>query len=114
ADNTQIVQSFNGPKSGMFGTPAFWQNGLYIGGRGDKLKQFIFDPSTGQFTTTPYSQSSHVFNFPGASPSVSSQGASNGIIGPLTPANTVHLRRAVPRFCMPTTRLIWRSNTGTV
>jgi hypothetical protein len=80
ADNTQIVQSFNGPKSGMFGTPAFWQNGLYIGGRGDKLKQFIFDPSTGQFTTTPYSQSSHVFNFPGASPSVSSQGASNGII----------------------------------
>jgi hypothetical protein len=80
SNNSQIVQSFNGPSSGLWGSPAFWQNALYIGGQGDSLKQFSFDSSTGQFNTTPSSQSAHVFGYPGDSPSVSSQGASNGIV----------------------------------
>lgn len=79
-NNNQIVQSFNGPSSGMWGTPAFWQNGLYVGGQTDTLKQFTFDPSTGQFNPSPASQSPEVFGYPGDSPSVSSQGASNGIV----------------------------------
>jgi hypothetical protein len=79
-NNSQIVQSFNGPSSGLWGSPAFWQNALYIGGQSDALKQFTFDSSTGQFDTTPSSQSAHVFGYPGDSPSVSSQGASNGIV----------------------------------
>jgi hypothetical protein len=84
--NTQIVQSFTGSPSGFYGTPAFWQNGLYFAGSldstgyGDNLKLFTFNPSTEQFDTTPASQSSHYYNFPGASPSVSSQGTSNGIV----------------------------------
>lgn len=80
ANNSQIVQSFSGPRAGLWGTPALWQNSLYIGGQGDKLTQFTFDPSTGQFNTTASSQSTHVFNYPGTSPSVSSPGASNGIV----------------------------------
>jgi hypothetical protein len=80
ANNSQIVQSFSGPRAGFWGTPAFWQNGLYIAGQGDKLKEFVFDPSMGLFNTTLSSQSAHVFNYPGATPSVSSQGASNGIV----------------------------------
>ena len=76
-NNNQIVQSFNG--SGLWGSPAFWQNGLYFAGAGDNLKQFTFDISTGLFNPTP-SQSMEVFNYPGASPSVSSHGASNGIV----------------------------------
>jgi hypothetical protein len=79
-NNSQIVQSFNGPVSGVWGSPAFWQNGLYIGGQGDNLRLFTFDSSTGLFNTTVSSKSAHVFSFPGDSPSVSSQGASNGII----------------------------------
>ncbi len=82
----QVVQSFTGSPSGFYGTPAFWQNNLYLAGSldntgsGDYLKLFSFNPSTGQFDTAPASESSHYFNFPGASPSVSSQGATNGIV----------------------------------
>jgi hypothetical protein len=84
--NSQIVQTFVGSTSGFYGTPAFWQNSLYFAGTldnpgaGDYLKMFSFDPSTGTFDTTPASQSSEYYYFPGASPSISSQGASNGIV----------------------------------
>lgn len=77
-NNNQIIQAFN--TSGMWGSPAFWQNGLYFAGAGDYLKHFTFDSSTGLFNPTQSSQSAEVFNYPGASPSVSSQGASNGIV----------------------------------
>ena len=76
-NNNQIVQSFSA--SGVWGTPAFWQNGLYFAGSGASLKQFTFDPVAQQFDPAAASQSTEVFNYPGASPSVSSQGASNGI-----------------------------------
>jgi hypothetical protein len=82
----QIVQGFTGSTSGFYGTPAFWQNGLYFAGSldnqgaGDYLKLFTFNSSTGLFDTAPASLSAHYYNFPGASPSISSQGASNGIV----------------------------------
>jgi hypothetical protein len=85
-NNSQIVQTFTGSSSGFYGTPAFWENGLYFAGSldntgsGDYLKMFSFNPSSGTFDTTPASQSSHYYNFPGASPSVSSQGTSSGIV----------------------------------
>jgi hypothetical protein len=80
ASNSQIVQSFAGTGGGLWGTPAFWQNSLYFGGAGDNLRQFAFDPSSGQFNSPFASQSAQAFNFPGATPSISSQGASNGIV----------------------------------
>ncbi len=80
ANNSQIVQSFTGSQQGMWGTSAFWQNSLYVGGKNDSLRQFTFNPSTGLFTTAASSLSTHVFPFPGAAHSVSSQGASNGIV----------------------------------
>jgi hypothetical protein len=76
-NNNQIVQSFSA--SGLWGTPAFWQNGLYFAGSGASLKQFTFDPVAQQFNPVPASQSTEFFNYPGASPSVSSQAASNGL-----------------------------------
>jgi hypothetical protein len=84
--NSQIVQTFTGSPAGFYGTPAFWQNSLYFAGSldstgvGDYLKMFSFNPATGSFYTTPASQSEHYFNFPGASPSVSSRGSANGIV----------------------------------
>lgn len=85
-DNSQIVQTFVGSTSGFYGTPAFWQNSLYFAGSldstgyGDYLKMFSFNPATGTFDTSPSSESAAYYNFPGASPSISSQGASNGIV----------------------------------
>jgi len=78
-NNSQIVQSFPATCCGLWGAPAFWQNGLYFAGAYDGLKVFTFDPSTGLFNTTASSQSGNVFNFPDATPSISSQGANNGI-----------------------------------
>jgi len=77
-DNT--VQDLQAPCCGLWGTPAFWQNGLYFASAYDNLRVFTFDPIAGLFTTTSASQSSNVFNFPDATPSISSQGASNGIV----------------------------------
>jgi hypothetical protein len=79
ASDTNAVQSFQA-FTAFFGTPAFWQNSLYFAGSGDNLRQFSFDTSTGQFKVAYASQSAQVFNFPGATPSVSSQGTSNGIV----------------------------------
>jgi len=80
-NNGQIVQSFSGPAYGLWGAPALWQNSLYIGGQGDALRQFSFDPATELFNpTTAASQSAQAFGYTGTTPSVSSQGASNGIV----------------------------------
>jgi hypothetical protein len=81
--NSGIVQSFPATNA-TFSTPAFWQNTLYIAGSGNFLKAFTLDPSKGLFTpTSGPSATSHSptsFGFPGASPSVSSSNATNGII----------------------------------
>ena len=80
SNNSQIWQSFKGPSNGLWGTPALWHNNLYIGGQGDGIKQFVFNPSTELFTTTVASQSTQHFNYPGTTPSISSQFGKNGIV----------------------------------
>lgn len=75
---TAVVQNFRATNA-MFSTPAFWQNGLYLGGSSDKLSLFPFDPATGRLATNPSSQSPLIFHFPGTTPSISAQGATNGI-----------------------------------
>jgi len=75
--DTNTVQNFF--VSMIWGTPAFWQNHMYYGGTGDHLK--VFDFAAGIFTTNiPSSQSSATFQFPGPTPSVSSQGGSGGVV----------------------------------
>ncbi len=78
--NSQIVQSFSATSVGLWGTVAFWQNGIYFAGAYDSLKRFAFDPATGQFNPAVASQTASGFPFPGASPSISSQGASSGVV----------------------------------
>jgi hypothetical protein len=80
ADNSQIVQSFPVASYGLWGTPALWDNTLYTGGQGEGLKQFTFDTTSGLFDPALASQSSQVYGYTGTTPSVSSQGTSNGIV----------------------------------
>jgi hypothetical protein len=75
--DTNILQSFTAGSD--YSTPAFWQNGLYFAGLSTPLMRFAFNPSSGTFDTSPSSQSSNTFSFPTATPSISSQGSSNGI-----------------------------------
>jgi hypothetical protein len=73
-----VVETVNLGNS-IFATPVFWQNSLYVAGVG-ALKQFAFNTTTGKFNGAPSSQSSTSYGFPGATPSLSSNGVTNGII----------------------------------
>ena len=64
----------------IYSTGAFWNNSFYLAGTTGPLKAYAFNTTTGMFTTSPSSQSSSVYGFPGTTPSVSSTGASNGIV----------------------------------
>jgi hypothetical protein len=82
-NNGGTVQFFPA-SNGIYATPAFWQNKLYYAADGDPLKAFTLDPAQGLFTPTAgpsaSSQSSNLFGFPGATPSISSNAATNGIV----------------------------------
>jgi hypothetical protein len=74
----QVVQKFNLGHP-IFATAAFWQNNLYLAGIGP-MEQFTFSPTTGMFSVAAASVSGNSFGFPGATPSISAQGATNGIV----------------------------------
>ena len=73
------VQTFS-VGNGIFATPAFWQNTLYLGPISSGVKAYSFDVSSGKFSTSPSSTSPGSFGFPGSTPSISAQGSSNGIV----------------------------------
>ncbi len=66
--------------NGIFATPAFWQNTLYIGPVNDHVKAYTFNTGSGTFATSPASISPGTSGFPGSTPSISAQGSSNGIV----------------------------------
>jgi outer membrane protein assembly factor BamB len=77
ADN--IYQEVQGALSGgVFSTPAYFNNTLYFGGIGDAIKAFPI--SNARLSSTAASQTSTSFVYPGATPSISANGASNGIL----------------------------------
>jgi hypothetical protein len=66
---------------GIFATPAFWNNMLYIAPLGSPMLAYAFDPVGLQFNTTAASTSAATFPFPGTTASVSASSASaNGIV----------------------------------
>jgi hypothetical protein len=78
--DSNAVQKFS-VGNAIFATAAFWNNSLYIAGTGGPMKAFSFDMAKGQFNTAASSQSGPInFGFPGATPSVSSSGTTNGIV----------------------------------
>ncbi|HYL83436.1 MAG TPA: pyrrolo-quinoline quinone [Candidatus Angelobacter sp.] len=78
SSSNNVIQTINLGNS-IFATPVFWQNNLYVAGVGP-LKQFVFSAATGKFNGAPLSQSSTNYRFPGATPSISSNGTVNGIV----------------------------------
>ncbi len=79
SNDSQVVQSFSLSSNGIYATPVFWQGTLYIAAADSHLAAFAFN-TTGQFNPNPTSQSSAIFGFPGATPSVSSNGTTSGIV----------------------------------
>jgi hypothetical protein len=73
----RVVQTLNLAKA-INGTPAYWQNTIYVAAAGDALKAYAL--SAGTLADAPGSQSNSIIAGPGASPVVSSNGGSGGIV----------------------------------
>jgi Legume lectin domain/Chitobiase/beta-hexosaminidase C-terminal domain len=72
-----IVQEVAGRIGGLWGSPAYWNGHLYFWASNDSLKSFSFsNGSIGNNT----SASSENGGYPGPTPSISSNGSSNGIV----------------------------------
>ncbi len=99
--DSQIVQSIPGAIGGLFGNPAYFNQTLYFCGAGDQLKAFSI--SNAQMSSTPTSQSSAAFGYPGCVPTISASGASNGIVWVLDAAGC----------CARMMRPIWRASCTT-
>jgi putative pyrroloquinoline-quinone-binding quinoprotein len=68
----------NALPGGIWSSPAWFNGTLYYGDVGGTLKAFAF--VNGLFQTTPASQSTNSFEYPGTTPSISANGTSNGIV----------------------------------
>ncbi len=64
----------------IFATGAFWNNTLYLAPVAEPIMAFTFNPATRKFNTTSTMQSGNSFGFPGATASISANGATNGIV----------------------------------
>ena len=74
-----IYQELAGQISGrVFSMPAYFNNTVYFGAVGDTIKAFSI--SGARLSATPVSHSPTTFGAPGATPSVSANGTSNGIV----------------------------------
>ncbi len=63
----------------IFSTAAFWKNSLYLAPAGAPLRSYPLNAATSTFGAAS-SQSGTSFGWPGATPSISSQGSSDGIV----------------------------------
>ena len=64
----------------IFSTPAYWNGSIYFHSNADVLRAFNWDSSTGMMSTGSTSAASTVYNSHGATPSISSNGSSSGIV----------------------------------
>jgi hypothetical protein len=62
--------------------PAYWQNNVYFCGVGDFVKSYLL--FNGLLSTSPTSQSTITYAYPGATPAVSANGSTNGLLWMLT------------------------------
>ncbi len=77
--------ALNGP---VRGSPAYFNGTLYYGPRDTTLKAFTF--ANAKLPTTATSQSVATFGYPGTSPVVSSNGATNGIVWTQHPSGILY------------------------
>jgi hypothetical protein len=78
-NNNQIYQELQGAlPGGEWAMPAYFNNTVYYGDVGDNLKAYAI--SNAMLSTTPTSQTTTSFEYPGTTPSVSANQSSNGIV----------------------------------
>lgn len=86
-----IYQLISGQLTGReFAKPSYFNGSVYYGAVGDTLKAFPI--ASARLATTPSSQSSNSFPYPGTTPSISASGTTNGIVWAVENGNTAVLR----------------------
>jgi len=74
-----IYQQINGQLAGgVYSKPSYFNGTVYYGAVNDSIKAFPI--VNGMLATTPSSRSAHTFGYPGATPSISASGTTNGIV----------------------------------
>ena len=91
ANNLRLYQEVDhGLTAGIFSTPAYFNGAVYYGDIDSTLKAFAV--KNAKLGTTPQSQSPSHFPYPGTAPSISANGASNGIVWAHENSNPAVLR----------------------
>jgi hypothetical protein len=101
SSNNAIYQELpNALSQGAWSMAALFNNTVYYAGNGDHLKAFPI--TSGLLATTPASASANSFPYPGATPSVSSNGAQNGIVWAIENQNGLGVLHAYNTTNLPT------------
>jgi hypothetical protein len=78
-NSNNIYQELSGALTGgVWSMPAYFDNAVYYGAVGNNLKAFGI--SNAKLSANPTSQSANTFPYPGATPSISANGTTNGIV----------------------------------
>ena len=89
AGQNAIYQQIGALNGSVYSKPSYFNNTVYYGAVGDNLKAFAI--TSGKLAITPASHSSATFGYPGATPSISANGTSNGIVWAVEASTTAVL-----------------------
>ena len=90
SSSNNMYQELPGALAGPeFAMPAYWNNTVYYGAVGDSIRAYPI--AQAKLATSPSSQTTHMFPYPGATPSISSNGIGNGILWAVDNSNTAVL-----------------------
>jgi hypothetical protein len=79
SNNANIYQELRGAlPGGVWAMPAYFNNTLYYGSVGSPIQAFPF--TNAKLSTSATAQTANSFGYPGATPSISANGTSNGIL----------------------------------
>jgi hypothetical protein len=76
----QEIKTGVGKYSNIFSSPAFWNGTVYYHPENDTLHLFNYNSGTGLLATSPAKSGSAVYGWHGATPSISANGNSDGIV----------------------------------
>jgi len=90
ANNSDIYQELPGTLSGgVWAAPAYFNNTVYYGAVGNFIQAFSI--TNAKLSNSPTAKSSNSFPYPGATPSISANGTSNGIVWAVENSSTAVL-----------------------